>query len=46
MDITTMRIVATLASFAVFLGICAWAWSRSRRERFEDAARLPFTTEE
>jgi cytochrome c oxidase cbb3-type subunit 4 len=46
MDITTMRIVATLGSFAVFIGIFAWAWSRSRRERFEEAARLPFSHEE
>lgn len=46
MDITTMRIVATLGSFAVFLAIVAWAWSRNRRERFDEAARLPFSHEE
>jgi cytochrome c oxidase cbb3-type subunit 4 len=42
MDVTTLRILATLASFATFIGICAWAWSRSRRDSFEEAARLPF----
>jgi cbb3-type cytochrome oxidase subunit 3 len=21
--------------------VCAWAWSRRRRDRFNDAARLP-----
>ena len=42
MDITTMRIVATLASFATFIAIFAWAWRRGNRARFEEAARLPF----
>ncbi|OUM00942.1 cbb3-type cytochrome oxidase subunit 3 [Variovorax sp. JS1663] len=42
MDVTTLRIVATLLSFAVFLGILAWAFSRRRAPAFEDAGRLPF----
>jgi cytochrome c oxidase cbb3-type subunit 4 len=42
MDITTMRILATLASFATFIGILAWAWTRRNRSRFEEAARIPF----
>ncbi len=42
MDITTLRIVATLASFATFVGILLWAFSRRRAQAFEDAARLPF----
>ncbi|MBX9613344.1 MAG: cbb3-type cytochrome c oxidase subunit 3 [Burkholderiales bacterium] len=42
MDITTLRIVATLAAFATFIGIVIWAWSRGNKERFEEAARLPF----
>ena len=46
MDITTMRIVATLASFAVFIGIFAWAYARRHAARFEEAARLPFTSED
>lgn len=37
-----MRIFATLASFAVFVGIVAWAWSRKRAQDFDQAARLPF----
>ncbi|MFY3385550.1 cbb3-type cytochrome oxidase subunit 3 [Paracidovorax sp. MALMAid1276] len=45
MDITTMRIVATLACLAVFIGICVWACLRSNRGRFEEAARLPFENE-
>ncbi|AVO48220.1 MULTISPECIES: cbb3-type cytochrome oxidase subunit 3 [Comamonadaceae] len=42
MDITTMRIVATLASLACFLGIWFWAWRRSNQSRFDEAAQLPF----
>ena len=45
MDITTMRIVATLASMACFIGIALWAYARSNRERFEEAAQLPFQQE-
>ncbi|HJS03919.1 MAG TPA: cbb3-type cytochrome c oxidase subunit 3 [Variovorax sp.] len=42
MDITTLRILATLASFATFIAILAWAFSRRRAKAFEDAGRLPF----
>ncbi|MDA8446565.1 cbb3-type cytochrome oxidase subunit 3 [Paracidovorax valerianellae] len=42
MDITTVRIAATLASLACFLGILVWAFSRRNRARFDEAARLPF----
>ncbi len=42
MDITTLRIAATLACFASFIGILAWAFSRRNAERFREAAQLPF----
>ena len=42
MDVTTLRIVATLVSFATFVGIVAWAWSRRNAPAFDEAARLPF----
>ena len=42
MDITTLRIIATLLSFVTFIGILAWAWSRRRAPAFEAASRLPF----
>ncbi len=41
MDITTLRILATLAAFATFLGIACWAYSNRNRERFDEAARIP-----
>jgi len=42
MDVNTLRIVVTLASFAAFIAIWAWAWSGSRRGEFDEAAQLPF----
>ena len=42
MDITTMRIVATLASLACFVGIWCWAYARRNKTRFDEAAMLPF----
>jgi cytochrome c oxidase cbb3-type subunit 4 len=42
MDVNTLRIVATLAAFATFLGIFAWACRPGNRGRFEEAAQLPF----
>ena len=42
MDITTLRIGATLACFAIFLGIVAWALAHRNTARFDEAAHLPF----
>ena len=42
MDITTLRILATLASFATFVAIGCWAFARGNRERFDRDARIPF----
>ena len=42
MDITIMRVVVTLISLAFILGVWVWAYSRSNKERFEEAAQLPF----
>ena len=45
MDITTMRIVATLASIVCFIGILVWVCMGRNRARFDEAARLPFEQE-
>ncbi len=37
----TLRGLATLFAMLGFIAVCVWAWSRRRRERFDDAARLP-----
>jgi len=42
MDITTLRTLVTLASFAVFMGILWWTYSPQRSEDFAQAERLPF----
>jgi len=42
MDINTLRIAVTLASFATFLGIVWWAYAARNRAGFEQAAQLPF----
>jgi len=42
MDVTTLRIVATLACFAVFIGILYWTYSGRNRARFDEAADIPF----
>ena len=45
MDINTLRIVVTVASFVVFVGILAWTWKRRNTSDFRDAANLPFEEE-
>lgn len=42
MDVNTLRVLATVASFAIFVGIGAWAYARSNRSRFDEAGRIPF----
>jgi len=42
MDINFLRELVTVASFAAFIGIVGWAWSRRNRAGFEQAARIPF----
>jgi len=42
MDVTNLRIIATVVSFVTFIGIMVWAFSRRNAKRFEEAARLPF----
>ena len=39
MDINLLRETFTVVSFAVFVGIVAWAWSGANQARFEEAAR-------
>jgi cytochrome c oxidase cbb3-type subunit IV len=42
MDITLLRIAATLACFGVFIGILAWAFATRNKARFEGDAHIPF----
>ncbi|MGA0570675.1 cbb3-type cytochrome oxidase subunit 3 [Variovorax sp. VNK109] len=45
MDITTLRVAATIACFATFIGIMVWAFARRNAGRFAEAAQLPFEEE-
>jgi cytochrome c oxidase cbb3-type subunit 4 len=42
MDITTLRVVATVLSFVTFVGIIIWALDKRKNSQFEEAAKLPF----
>lgn len=41
MDINDLRSIVTVLSLVCFLGIVGWAWSRSNKADFDEAARLP-----
>ena len=45
MDINVVREVVTVVSFLAFVAILAYAIHPANRERFENAARLPFDEE-
>jgi cytochrome c oxidase cbb3-type subunit 4 len=46
MDINDLRSAVTVVSLALFLGVAAWTWQRSRKSDFDEAARLPFADED
>lgn len=42
MEITTLRVLATVVSFLVFVGIAVWAWRHRNSSGFKEAESLPF----
>lgn len=42
MDINTLRILVTLVSFVLFIGILVWVWRSRHTADFKEAANLPF----
>ena len=46
MDINLLRAIVTVATFVVFIGIVAWAWSSRNAKGFDEAAQLPFGQDE
>lgn len=36
-----LRGLATLFAMVAFIGVWIWAWGRKRKQKFDDAARLP-----
>ena len=41
MDVNDLRIATTVVSFAIFIGILVWAFSKRNKEDFEAASKLP-----
>jgi cytochrome c oxidase cbb3-type subunit 4 len=46
MDINFFRGLSTVFVMVAFIGICWWAFSPKRKQRFTDAANLPFADED
>ncbi len=47
MDINDLRSIVTVVSMLTFLGIVWWAYGvKSNKQRFAEAANLPFADEE
>ena len=45
MDINELRGWVVVMMMILFIGICWWAFSPKRRQRFDEAANLPFADE-
>jgi len=46
MDINTWRGITTALSLLAFVAVWAWAWGSKRKERFDEAANLPFADDD
>ena len=42
MDINIIREAVTVVSFIIFMGILLWAYGKSSKRGFDEAARIPF----
>jgi cytochrome c oxidase cbb3-type subunit 4 len=40
-ELGLLRGITTVLAFLAFVAVCVWAYSRRRRDKFEEAARLP-----
>jgi len=45
-DFVTLSSIMTVLSFATFIGIVLWAYSKKATRSFDEAARLPFAEDE
>ena len=45
MTLEFLRNISTVLALIAFIAICAWAYSKNRRDDFDKAANLPFADE-
>ena len=45
-DLIDIRAVYAVIMFVLFIGIFVWAWSVKQKDRFNEAANLPFNEPE
>ena len=41
-----LRTAVTVLAFVAFIGILLWAYTRRRKEAFDEAARIPLTEDQ
>jgi len=46
MDIGPAQAIWTIVVMVIFIGITLWAWSSKRKEKFNEAARIPMDDDE
>ncbi len=46
MDMTLVRSLSTVLGLLCFLGIVVWAYSKGSKQRFDEAANLPFADDD
>lgn len=46
MDLNDIRAYFSVVMFALIVGIYFWAWSKKRKDDFNEAANLPFSEPE
>ncbi len=46
MDVNDLRTAITVLSVLVFIGIVIWAYSARQKDRFDEAANLPFADDD
>jgi len=42
MDTNVLQGISTAFALVAFIGVCAWAYSASKKKDFDEAANLPF----
>ncbi len=46
MDINDLRSIVTVVSLLTFLGIVWWAYTKTNKKGFDEAANLPFSDDD